>query len=618
MRRTDQKSIKAFLLIGVLGFIFVLTLILMLVYQRSNRELLKTKAASASERLKIETFSEFERFRRVFFNQVNAMIQNPTGENIDAANSIESRLDLNDFFRDHNSPHAEDKGNFEIQCIGQGRPSPDNPFFQTSVCNLSANINDFPKIFRLQLRFYDSLDPSQAGQISGILQIMPQQLADYSLILRNSSQPVVFGSGEIDGNVAISFVTPPENDNEQPPRNAVYFMNNEDLRFTGNLKVGNADENNFFLHGQNPDGDTIANPGQVIMEKGYSTSVDLDTLPIEETFEKLNKSCSGGQIECHHPQSDMANTLIRAQAPPEGWNISEARLKFGKVDDECQFQFEHTKMKYEYRWIAGCDNSCPDGLTGICSGSMLYCTRVETEIEQVWPTPGSGSSAQIPDKSVIAVDSSNIRIQSLDPNANLAETCDSSFTVLGTQGGNIQFDQSFIDSDLISNPNENLKVAFALISNEASSATAARLTQTTKLLDGTTIQEVYFENETAPMDESFKIHATLIAAASGEQNRALTVTLPPSVSDRELGKLQIWGSEIANLPSGIRRMNNTNGNIMSGFSDVERRFIRNVAPGLNAETAVTLQASLSHVEYRSFDFRNLLEESGVDWQSPAP
>ncbi|MGA0164590.1 MAG: hypothetical protein ACO3LE_10175, partial [Bdellovibrionota bacterium] len=191
--------------------------------------------------------------------------------------------------------------------------------------------------------------------------------------------------------------------------------------------------------------------------------------------------------------------------------------------------------------------------------------------------------------------------------------------VLGTQGGNIQFDQSFIDSDLDPiNPNENLKVAFALISNEASSGTAARLTPTTKLLDGTTIQEVYSGDESAPTGESFKIHATLIAAASGEQNRALAVTLPPNVSDRELGKLQIWGSEIANLPSQIRRINNQTGSVMSGFSDVERRFIRNVAPGLNAETAVSLQASLSHVEYRSFDFRNLLEESGVDWQSPTP
>ncbi|MGA0164557.1 MAG: hypothetical protein ACO3LE_10005, partial [Bdellovibrionota bacterium] len=443
MRKIGQKSFRAFLLIGVLGFIFVLTLILMLVYQRSNRELLKTKAASTSERLKIETFTEFERFRRIFFNQVNAMIQNPTGDDIEAANSIELRLDLNDFFPDPDSPHAEARGNFEIQCIGQGRPSPDNPLFQNSVCNLSANINDFPKVFRLQLRLYDSMDPSQAGQISGILQIMPQQLADYSLILRNSSQPVVFGSGEIDGNVAISFASPQGNNNSNLPSNAVYFMNNEELRFTGNLKIGNADENNFFLYGKNPGGDSIANPGPVNMEKGYSTSVDLDSLPIEETFEKLNKSCSGGQIQCDHPQSDMANTLIRAQAPPEGWIISEVRLKFGKVGDECQFQFEQTKMKAESIWIDGCDSSHPNGFECKCSGIMLYCDRVETLTEQVWPASGS---AQIPDKSVIAVDSSNIRIQSLDPNANLAETCDSSFTVLGTQGGNIQFDQSFIDS----------------------------------------------------------------------------------------------------------------------------------------------------------------------------
>jgi hypothetical protein len=612
MKKTSASTSKAFLLIGVLLFLFVLTLILVFFYNRSNQELLKTRASSTAERLRIETFSEFERFRRAFFNRVNALIQSPPeGVDVNLRNSIQENL--GNFF------NATGLGNFEIQCVGQGRPSPDNPSFQNSVCNLSANINDFPKIFRLQFRRYDSLDPSQAGQISGILQIMPQQLADYSLILRNSSQPVVFGSGVIDGNVAISFASPPANNNSNLPSNAVYFMNNEELRFTGNLKVGNAHKDNFFLYGKNPGGDSIAHPGQVIMGKGYSTSVDLDSLPIEETFEKLNKSCSDGQIECDHPQSDMANTLIRSQAPPEGWIISEARLKFGKVGGECQFQFEQTKfslVSYDYEVIAGCDNSCPDGFKGTCSGPMLYCERVQTEIEQVWPT--SGSSSKIPDKSVIAVDSSNIRIQSLDPNANLAETCDSSFTVLGTQGGNIQFDQSFIDSDLMSNPNENLKVAFALISNEASSATAARLANVTKLLNGNSIQEVYFENAAVPEEESFKIHATLIAAAHGEQNRALTVTLPHGVSDRGLGRLQIWGSEIANLPSQLRRMNNTNGNVMSGFSDVERRFIRNVAPGLNAETAVSLQASLSHVEYRSFDFRNLLEESGVDWQSPTP
>ena len=590
MIRTHQKtSTKAFLLLGVLGFIFILTLILILFYKRSSNELLEARSSSISERLRIETFSEFERFRRAFFNRVNDLIQNPPLEvDILAPDSIERNL--GNFFSE------TENINFEFQCVGQGRPN-----FQNSVCNLSADINNFPKLFRLRLRLHDSSDQSQAGQVSGLLQIMPQQLADYSLILRNSSQPVVFGNGEIDGNVAISFSAPPEDDDPNIPSNALYFLNDGELRFKGNLKIGNAHTENFFLYGKNPSGDSLDDPGQVIMEKGYSTSVDIDAIPIEEIFEKLNKSCPNNLTECSHPESYLANRLIKAQAPPEGWTISEVRMKFGKENDECRFQFQQTKQRYENNWQFDCGSnscencSCDAGFTRVCLGPMLLCERIETETEQVWPT--SGSSAIIPDKSVIAVDSSVVKIQSLDPNATKAETCGSSFTVLGTQGGSFRFDQSFVDSDLEENPSENLKVAFALLGgNGFSTSIAADLRLDTKLLNGSSIKQIYDGTSAPPSgEESFKIHATLIAAANGEDNRPISVTLPINETNWNLGRLQIWGAEIANRPSQLRRINNSDGTVLSGFGDIERRFLRNVAPGLNSETAVSLQSSLSHL-----------------------
>lgn len=609
MIRTHQKiSTKAFLLIGVLGFIFILTLILILFYKRSSNELLEARSSSISERLRIETFSEFERFRRAFFNRVSDLIQNPPLEVVILApDSIERNL--GNFFSE------TENINFEFQCVGQGRPN-----FQNSVCNLSADINNFPKLFRLRLRLHDSSDQSQAGQVSGLLQIMPQQLADYSLILRNSSQPVVFGNGEIDGNVAISFSAPPENDDPDLPSNALYFLNDGELRFKGNLKIGNAHTENFFLYGKNPSGDPLDDPGQVIMEKGYSTSVDIDAIPIEEILEKLNKSCPNNLTECSHPESDLANQLIKAQAPPEGWTISEARLKFGKENDECRFQFEQTEQKYESDWQFNCgvncaNCSCDTGFSALCLGPMLYCERIETVTKQVWPTSGS---AKIPDKSVIAVDSSVVKIQSLDPNATKAETCGSSFTVLGTQGGSFRFDQSFVDSELEENPSENLKVAFALLGgNGFSTPIAADLRLDTKLLNGSSIKQIYDGTSAPPSgEESFKIHATLIAAANGEDNRPISVTLPPNENNGNLGKLQIWGAEIANRPSQLRRISNADGTVLSGFGDIERRFLRNVAPGLNSETAVSLQSSLSHLEYKNLNFKSLLEEAGIDWQKP--
>jgi hypothetical protein len=314
------------------------------------------------------------------------------------------------------------------------------------------------------------------------------------LILRNSSQPVVFGSGVIDGNVAISFASPPAMDNQNLPRNAVYFFNNQALRLKGNLKIANAHEENFFLYGQSPSAATITNPGEVIMEKGFSTSVDLDSLPIEETFEKLNKICSDGRIQCDHPQSDLADKLIRAQAPEAGWMISEARLQFGSVDNQCELRIEQTEIDYESRWLPNCglncaNCSCPDGFRESCLGIMVLCERLETRTRQVWPESGS---ARVPDNSVIVIDSRDIRIQSLDPSQNQAETCGSSFTVLGTQAGQIRFDKSFVDTDLTGNPHENLKVAFALIGgNESSSATAAQLDLDTVLRNGVSINNVY-------------------------------------------------------------------------------------------------------------------------------